>query len=351
MNSKMEIDIRGLAKLITGIESRDPAALRQLAELSKNKLQVTNHESRVLGITGPPGAGKSTLVDHIIRDLRRAKRKVGVVAIDPSSPFSGGAVLGDRIRMQEHAADSGVFIRSVGSRGSHGGLSRATRDIVRAFIGYGFDYIIVETVGVGQTELDIMEIADCTVVVLVPESGDMIQTMKAGLLEIADIFVVNKADRPGAGQMQKWLTAMFDTGTGLDEEAIKHHGIETAPSPNPPPRGRRDREGVKVREIPVLTTEANRGNGIEELMNSIKTRLDFVSKDKGQKEHRRQLLRQEFFQICAEEFKTRLESLSESDKELKKLLSDISLDKISLYDGLKIIDKYLKFKHCGGGRT
>ena len=321
------IDVRSLARLITGIESREPSALRKLSSLPVG-------EKSVIGITGPPGAGKSTLADGIIKILRKKGEKVGVVAIDPSSPFSGGALLGDRIRMQGHAGDKGVFIRSVGSRGSHGGLSRATRDIVRAFAAYGMDYVIVETVGVGQTELDIMEIADVTVVILVPESGDMIQTMKAGLLEIADIFVVNKADRNGAEQMKNWLVGMFDTGAGLDAEAVKHHGK------NPPLK--KEGEGG-FNDIPVILTRANTGRGVSELFEAIGERLNFVKSDEGRKKRRQEILRQEFFEVCAEEFKEKLVFESARDKNLKTLLADIESGKKNPYEALKVIDKFVKF--------
>lgn len=217
-----------LSRLISYVESRS----KDLSAIM-SKVQERCGHAVCVGVTGPPGAGKSTLVDRMIAHFRQEGKKVGVVAIDPSSPFTGGAVLGDRIRMQQHASDEGVFIRSLGSRGSHGGLSRATREVVKLFDAFGMEVVLVETVGVGQTELDIMEIADTTIVVLTPESGDAIQTLKAGILEIADLFVVNKADRDGAHKMQAELKAMLELGKGRSHwsplvllvQAVKDVGV------------------------------------------------------------------------------------------------------------------------------
>jgi len=212
----------------------------------------------VLGITGNPGAGKSTVVDALIDYYRKAQKRVGVVAVDPSSPFSGGAILGDRIRMQRHATDDGVFIRSLATRGQLGGLSRSTSDVVAVLDAMGFDVVLVETVGVGQDEVDVVRAADTVAVVLVPGQGDDIQAIKAGILEIADVFVVNKAERDGADRAVAELAMMLDlsahqawrppivktsatTGAGVPEAvaALEAHGKHLRGSP----------EGARRREI------------------------------------------------------------------------------------------------------
>lgn len=200
-------DAGAFAKFLTWLENAPAAAALGVSEL----WQAPKPAFRI-GITGPPGAGKSTLVGRLITRFRALNLRVGVMAVDPSSPFTRGAILGDRIRYSEHFEDPGVFIRSLGTRGSLGGLSSSAFLLARAFDACGFDILLIETVGVGQTELDILHVADQVCVVLVPESGDSIQAMKAGLMEIADIFVVNKADRPGADGLAREIEASVMDG-------------------------------------------------------------------------------------------------------------------------------------------
>jgi LAO/AO transport system kinase len=209
-------DARTLARAATGIENRDPQALETLRDLAP----FVGH-ARIVGITGPPGAGKSTLVDALASALRRQAKTLAILAVDPTSRASGGAILGDRIRMQQHHADPGIFIRSMATRGSLGGLARATAGLVKLMDAAGKDYVLVETVGVGQAEIAIAGLAQVTVVVLVPGMGDDVQTIKAGIMEIADVFVVNKADQPGAARMEQELQAMLNLSNGRKPEIVK----------------------------------------------------------------------------------------------------------------------------------
>lgn len=223
-------DRRALARMVTLIESSSPQARGYLAALHQHA-----GRAQIVGVTGAPGAGKSTLVTHVVRELRKRERKVGVVAVDPTSPFTGGAILGDRIRMMELSGDPNVFIRSMASRGNLGGLAASTRDAVRAMDAAGYDPIIIETVGTGQAEVEVMRTAQSVIVVVAPGMGDDIQAIKAGILEIADIFVVSKADKPGADQAVAELAMLLSLDPNrrkaswriplLKTSALKDQGI------------------------------------------------------------------------------------------------------------------------------
>ena len=196
-------DPRALARAISTVENRAPG----WSELLKALFPHSGH-ARILGLTGPPGAGKSTLVDQLARHYRKENRTVGIIAVDPTSPYTGGAILGDRIRMQDHFSDPGIYIRSMATRGSLGGLARTTADVATVLDASGRDLVMIETVGVGQDEVDIVRLADVTIVILVPGMGDDVQTIKAGIMEIADIFVINKSDREGAERVEREIRAL-----------------------------------------------------------------------------------------------------------------------------------------------
>src|SRR5215468_662479 len=196
-------DVRALARAISTIEDSRPESQALLKALFP-----FSGRARVIGLTGAPGAGKSTLVDQLAREYRKQQRTVGIIAVDPTSPYTGGAILGDRIRMQAHHADPGIYIRSMATRGFLGGLARATTDVATVLDASGKDLVLIETVGVGQDEVDIVRLADITVVILVPGMGDDVQTIKAGIMEIADIFVINKSDREGAERVEREILAM-----------------------------------------------------------------------------------------------------------------------------------------------
>lgn len=305
-------------ELLDRFKAGDRRALAKLITLVENSADETNEimceiypligNAYILGITGPPGAGKSTLVDNLLSFWRKEGHKVGAVLIDPSSPFTGGALLGDRIRMQRHALDEGVYIRSLGSRGSHGGLSRATRQVVQLLDAFGFDLILIETVGVGQTELDIMELADTTIVILGPESGDTVQTMKAGLMEIADIFVVNKADREGASRMVTEIASMLE---------LK----ENAPGQWEPP---------------VLSCQANKGIGIEEITKAVHEHREYLEKSNLREEHRRVLRRDELTAIILDRVRSQIMK-SAKDGELKRFFEDVEENRENPYNTAKKI--------------
>ena len=238
-------DSRALARAISTVENRYAG----WSDLLKDLFPHTGR-ARVVGLTGSPGAGKSTLVDQLAKIDRRQNRTVGVIAVDPTSPYTGGAILGDRIRMQDHFADPGIYIRSMATRGSLGGLARATADVATVLDAFGRDVILIETVGVGQDEIDIVRLADITVVILVPGMGDDVQTIKAGIMEIADIFVINKSDREGAERLEREIRA-------LQSLAIRKDGWTP----------------------PIVKTVASEGKGIEDLAATIAEYDKYLQKE------------------------------------------------------------------------
>jgi LAO/AO transport system kinase len=301
-------DRLALARLITLVENRNaavPAIMRGVHPRSQR--------GYVVGVTGPPGAGKSTVVDRLIAALRAEGQTVGIVAVDPSSPFTGGAVLGDRIRMQAHALDTGVFIRSMATRGAFGGIARATGQVIKLLAAFGFDWTLVETVGVGQTELDIMKLADTTVVVLVPEAGDAVQAMKAGLLEAADVFVVNKADRPGAPAL-------------MAELKFTAH-LQYAGSTGP-----RDVDW----EIPVLSTEAQNDVGTAELLTEIRRHRGALEAAGALAARRRERRRAELSRLLVEAFTARVEAKLRSG-ELAHTFDDVAEGVLDPYSAAETI--------------
>jgi LAO/AO transport system kinase len=238
-------DPRAVARAISTVEDRRPGS----SELLKALFPYTG-QARILGLTGSPGAGKSTLVDQLAKHYRKQNQSVGIIAVDPTSPYSGGAILGDRIRMQDHFGDSGIYIRSMATRGSLGGLARATADVSAVLDASGRDLIMVETVGVGQDEVDIVRLADITVVILVPGMGDDVQTIKAGIMEIADIFVINKSDREGAERVEREIRAM---------QALAAREDNWTP--------------------PIIKTVASEGQGIAELAEAISQYESYLKKE------------------------------------------------------------------------
>jgi len=301
-----DIHSRRLGRFISLIEDHPEQAEVQLAELYHENTQAT-----VLGITGPPGAGKSSLTDGLISRYRALGKRVAVIAVDSSSPFSGGAILGDRIRMAVHATDPGVFIRSMGSRGSLGGLAPATIDVMNLLTSIDFDVVIIETVGVGQTEIDIMHLVDTVLLILVPGLGDDIQALKAGVMEIADIFVVNKADKPGT---QKLLAEINMT------LALVHERLVWLP--------------------PVVETVATEYQGLEQLLEEISKHSEYIAAHQDDVKQKKRVNR--FTRMIEDKFTSHVLSIMQENEQLTSWIQEVGRGQANPYAALKMFDKKLK---------
>jgi LAO/AO transport system kinase len=278
-------DVRALARAISLAEDRDPQATALVAEL-----QPQTGRAHLVGLTGSPGSGKSTLADALVKVMRDHGQTVGVIAVDPSSPYTGGAVLGDRIRMSRHTLDRGVFIRSMGARGHLGGLAAATREAIHLLDAFGRDIIMVETVGVGQSELEIASISDTTVLVLMPESGDAVQSIKAGILEIADIFVINKADLGGAEKTRRLIQDAMALG----------------PKPDWQP--------------PILLTSAAKEQGVDGVYDAIDRHRRFLKEGGRLEERRLQRVKAEVLALVAERAREQARQALEGDSPVAQKL-------------------------------
>ena len=299
---------RALARAITAVENRDECSHDLLKGLFEH-----SGRARVLGVTGSPGAGKSTLVDALAREYRKQGKTVGIVAVDPTSPFSGGAILGDRIRMSSHHADPGIFIRSMATRGALGGLSHTTADIATVLDASGRDLVMIETVGVGQDEIDIVRLADVTMVILVPGMGDDVQSIKAGIMEIADIFVINKADRDGADRVEREIRAM---------QSLAHPR-----SDNWTP--------------PVVKTIASDGTGVPELAKAIDIYEKFLDSTELGRKRRMENWRNRLIAMLRDELLERVLRQQLSDDDAQRYAADVAEHKRDPYTLIdEIIGKF-----------
>ncbi|TYP46573.1 methylmalonyl Co-A mutase-associated GTPase MeaB [Thermosediminibacter litoriperuensis] len=299
----LQKDKRALARLITLIERGNTEAREALKKLYKY-----TGNSYVIGITGPPGAGKSSLVNELAKKIRAKGKKVGIIAVDPTSPFTGGALLGDRIRMQDLTLDDGIFIRSMGSRGSLGGIAKAAYDAVKVLDAFGMDYVIIETVGVGQTEIDIVKLADTVVLVLVPGLGDDVQAIKAGIMEIADIFAVNKSDREGADRLVTEIEMMLE---------LSQKDFDFRP--------------------PIVKTVAVTGKGIDVLECRISEHLDYIKKNGILELKRKTKVKEEFMELLKDHISRLI--LQKNASIIDNLLQDISNKTVDPYTALDILTR------------
>ncbi len=313
---------RAVARLITHIERSEEEAHRAVAAL----YEFTGR-AHIIGITGAPGSGKSTLVNELAKALRGREKRIGIVAVDPSSPFTGGAILGDRIRMRDLSGDPGIFIRSMASRGNLGGLARATSAVLKVLDAAGYEVILVETIGAGQAEVDIARAAHTTVVIEAPGMGDDIQSIKAGILEIADILVVNKADRPGAALTVRALRTMLHLG---GEMSVRHHGelmqvVATADA---------DGQGSATGwHIPVLETVATEATGIPALADAVGEHFQHLQNSGQWFEREKDRSRQDVTQLLQERLAARLR-VSVPDEEREAIIAEVAARRLDPYSAV-----------------
>lgn len=313
---------RAIAQLITRVENDDSAARSAIKALYGD-----TGKAHIIGVTGPPGTGKSTLVNEMAKVIRQSGSRVGIVAVDPSSPFTGGALLGDRVRMRDLSGDEGIFIRSMATRGSLGGLAHMTGNVVKVLDAAGYEVILVETVGAGQAEVDIASTAHTTLVVEAPGMGDEIQTIKAGILEIADLLVVNKADQPGSDRTVKALKAMLQMGPSRTQ--VDHHGKMVLVEVGEESKGGSN----ETWPVPVLVTVATDGKGIEELVEATRTHKAYLHQSGEWLQREKVRSRQEIGRLLQTRFLAEIQTtIPKADRE--KLILAVAERQIDPYSAV-----------------